>query len=602
MKHVSLRETATQLLPKGSHRRKIARFIYKAGKFLVGIGDHPSHSISYAKWIETCEPQTWTQRGKHFKQKPLVSIVIPTYNTPAKYLQPLISSILGQTYEKWELCIADGSNDPLRAAAIEAACHADVRIHYTHVGKKQSIVTNTNVGIGMATGELVGFVDHDDMLSPHALYEVVAALNAQPDTEFFFSDEDKISDDGTHRSHPFFKPGWSPQLLEAVNYMTHFVVVRRQLLDKIGLVRENFEGSQDYDFILRATDATDHIVHIPKMLYHWRLAEGSTSGPIDNKAYANDAGLRSLKDHVKRRRIIAKVLSVPELPTNYRLQYKTDPTTLVSIIIPFKDKADLLKNCVTSILEKTTHKTYEIILISNNSVEKKTHAYLRTLKGNKRVKIFYHDVPFNFSEINNFGRAQAQGEYLVLLNNDTEVITGEWLSELLGVASQSWAGAVGPLLLYPNGKIQHAGVVLGMGTMAGHVFRHLYEDALTPFGRPYWPRNYAAVTAACVAIKTSKYDEVGGLDETFVMAGQDIAFCLRLHEKGYRNTYWPFAKLYHYENVSVGSYSKAPASDYEHSLTYYRPYLLWHDPYFNRNLSLRSEQIAFREDYSGEFN
>jgi glycosyltransferase involved in cell wall biosynthesis len=602
MNHTSLRETAKRLLPKGSRRREVARFIYRAGKSLVGKGDHPPHSISYARWIEKKEPLIWVPEGTVFKRKPLISIVVPTYNTPERYIGPLLGSILSQTYDKWELCIADGSTDSSRAAAIKDACGVDERIHYKHVGKKQSIVINTNAGVQMTTGDFVGFVDHDDMLSPHAFYEIVAAFNDKPSTKFFYSDEDKISDDGKRRSHPFFKPDWSPQMLEAVNYMTHFVVVRRSLLEKIGSVRENFEGAQDYDFILRATDATKHIVHIPKMLYHWRLAEGSTSGPIDNKEYANDAGLRALKDHVKRCNIQAKVLGVPELPTNYRLQYKTNPSTLVSIIIPFKDEANLLKNCITSILEKTTHKTYEIILVSNNSTEKKTHAYLKTLEGNERIKIFYHDVPFNFSEINNFGRSKASGEYLVLLNNDTEVIVGDWLRELLGVASQPWAGAVGPLLLYPNGTIQHAGVVMGMDTMAGHVFRHMHEDALTPFGRPYWPRNYLAVTAACVVIKTSKYDQVGGLDETFVVTGQDVAFCLRLHEKGYRNVYWPFAKLYHYESVSVGSYSKAPATDYSHSLTYYRPYLLWHDPYYNLNLSLRMEQIAFREDYSGELN
>jgi GT2 family glycosyltransferase len=336
------------------------------------------------------------------------------------------------------------------------------------------------------------------------------------------------------------------------------MVVRRRLFEKIGALREGFDGSQDFDFILRVTDYTDQIVHIPKILYHWRLADGSTAGPIANKAYTDDAGQKALRDHIKRKRIKAEVRGIPEFPTNYHLHYQVPANAKASIIIPFKDKVSYLRTLVPSILKKTTYKNYEIILLSNNSTEKETHEYLDTLKRHTNIKIFYWDHPYNFSALNNFGRSKASGDYLVLLNNDTEVITGEWLEELLGAASQPWAGAVGPLLFYPNKTIQHAGVVLGMKTMAGHVFRSMPEDAITPFGRPCWPRNYLAVTAACLAVKTSKYDEVGGLDEKLVMAGNDVAFGIRLHEKGYRNVYWPFAKLYHYENVSVGSYSNAP--------------------------------------------
>ncbi len=583
-------------------KSEVLRTTYHRVRNMFGVSYEKKYQpISYRQWVERGEPHVWTPQ-RALKRQPLISVVVPTYNTPQKYLVPLIASFKEQSYGHWQLCIADGSPSQERAAAIAEACKVDSRILYERIDpKKQGIVYNTNVGLTMTTGEFVGFVDHDDVLSPHALYEVVAALNEHPTTDLFYSDEDKISDDGKTRSHPFFKPDWSPQLLEGVNYITHFTVVRKSVIDKVGGFREKFDGAQDYDFILRVTDATDRIVHIPKMLYHWRLAEGSTSGPIENKSYADTAGQRALRDHVARQKIPAKVLPIPDLPTNYRLRYDVPKNAKVSIIIPFKDKVDLLKVCVESILTKTTYKNYELILLSNNSTEQATRDYLKTLTM-PNIKQFVHDVPFNFSELNNFGRSKASGDYLVLLNNDTSVINGEWLEELLGVASQPWAGAVGPILFYPNNTIQHAGIILGMDTMAGHVWRHLHEDALTPFGRPYWPRNYLAVTAACVMVKTSKYDEVGGLDETFIMAGQDVAFSLRLHEKGYRNIYWPFAKLYHYENVSVGSYSKAPAIDYTHSLKSYKPYLLWHDPYFNPNLSLKIEQIAFREDYSGEFN
>lgn len=596
--------THLKRLKKTLAKSTTLRRTYHAVRNILGVSyEKKYHPISYQEWVERGEPHVWVRPDKSYKLQPLVSVVVPTYNTPQKYLVPLVDSLLAQTYKNWQLCIADGSPDSACAAAIKAIADTDKRVTLTLVDpQKQGIVTNTNAGIAVAKGEFIGFLDHDDVLSPHALTEVIDALNAKPDTDFFYSDEDKVSDNGKQRSHPFFKPDWSPQLLEGVNYITHFMVVRRTIVDKIGGFRAGFDGAQDYDFILRATDTTQNIVHIPKMLYHWRLADGSTSGPIENKDYANDAGQKALADHVARKKIPAQVLAIPELPTNYRLKYDVPKGAKASIIIPFKDKVDLLKTCVESILTKTLYKNYELILVSNNSTDPATHAYLETLVPHKNIKQFEHNIPFNYAAVNNFGRSKATGDYIVLLNNDTEVINGEWLEELIGVASQPWAGAVGPILFYPNNTIQHAGIILGMDTMAGHVWRHLPQDALTPFGRPYWPRNFMAVTAACLAVKAAKYDEMGGLDEVFVMAGQDVAFNIKLHEAGYRNIYWPFAKLYHHENVSVESYNKAPASDYEESLKYYRPYLLWHDPYFNPNLSLRIEQIAYREDYSGTFN
>lgn len=604
------RSALRRILPQGSKRRAVAgkvkrqlrksaalRKVYGKVRRLVGR-PQPAAVIQmdYARWMKDCEPKLWTS-PKKWKHQPLISIITPAYNTPDKYLLPLIASLRSQTYENWQWCVADGSTDADKAAAIEAACKQDKRISYKRLQKNDGIVGNTNAAIALAKGEFLAFLDHDDTLSPHALMEVVAALNARPETDVFFSDEDKLSDDGSERSLPFFKPGWSPALEEGVNYMTHFFVVRKKVVDTVGLLKKGFDGAQDYEFILRVTDHTKHIVRIPKILYHWRTAEGSTSGPIDSKSYADDAGQRALREHVERQKIPAKVLGIPELPTNYRLKYAVPKNAKASIIIPFKDKVELLKVLIPSILDKTTYTNYEIILVSNNSVETATHEYLDSLKGNKKIQVHYWDHNFNYSAINNYGRAQASGDYIVLLNNDTEVINGEWLEELLGIAAQPGVGAVGPLLFYPNDKIQHAGIILGMNTMAGHVFRHLPEDAITMFGRPYWPRNYLAVTAACLAVSAKKYDEVGGLDETFIMAGQDVAFNIRLHEKGYKNVYWPFAKLYHYENVSVGSYSKAPATDYDHSLTYYQPYLNYNDPYFNPNLDIMNEQVGIRSNY-----
>ncbi|HEY5442682.1 MAG TPA: glycosyltransferase [Candidatus Saccharimonadales bacterium] len=593
-----MRHDTTQRLRRILRKNYLLRKAYRVtrAQSLRLVNLTRKHQFTYSEWITTNEPGLWDTAAIRGKQ-PLISIVVPTFNTPDKYLEPFIRSVISQNYQHWQLCVADGSTDSTRSKVIKAACQVDKRISYKKLAENHGIVGNTNEAIDLAEGEFIGFLDHDDCLAPQALGEIVRALKKQPKTDIFYSDEDKMSDNGLERTQPFFKPDWSPTLEESVNYLTHFLVVRRSVVEKVGKLQEGFEGAQDYEFILRATDHTKNIVHIPKILYHWRLADGSTSGLIGNKSYADSAGQKALAEHIKRQKIAAKVLAIPDMPTNYRLQYAVPKGAKVSIIIPFKDKVDLLKVCLASILSKTTYTNFEIILISNNSTNPKTHKYLKTLKGNKQIKIFYWNHTFNFSAINNFGRRQATGDYLVLLNNDTKVMTPEWLEELIGVASQPNVGAVGPLLLYPSYKIQHAGVILGMNTMAGHVFRHQPQDALTAFGRPYWPRNYLAVTAACLAVKASKYDEVGGLDEVFTVAGNDVAFGISLYEKGYLNVYWPFVKVLHYESVSVGTYDNGIQLDYDHSLTYYQPYLNWKDPYFNPSLDLMNEQVDIRKNY-----
>lgn len=552
---------------------------------------------NYTLWLSREDKVCFNSNHKKNMIRPKISIVVPCFNTPKKYINPLIDSVLDQTYGNWELCLADGSNDVQKAKYIEEVSKREKRIKYKRI-KNKGIVGNTNQALALATGEFIAFLDHDDMLSKYALNEVVKVISEDNNVDLIYSDEDKISDNGKIRQIPFFKPDWSPDLLLGVNYITHFTVARKKLVDEIGGLRDGFDGSQDYDFLLRITEKTNRIKHIPKILYHWRLADGSTSKVVSEKNYTDDAGRRALRDAVRRRGIKAEVLEIKDRPTNYRLRYslpKKQP--LVSIIIPFKDKSDLLKTCIDSILGKTTYNNYEIILISNNSTEEKTHTLLAKYKKNLKCRIFYWDNPFNYSAINNYGRRKSKGEYLVLLNNDTEVITPEWLDELVGVASQKGVGAVGPLLFYPDKSIQHAGVVLGMTGMAGHVFRNRHKDEWTDFGLTTWPRNYLAVTGACLVINTKKYDEVGGLDEKFIVAGNDVALGIKLQENGYRNVYWPFAELIHYENVSVGSYDNVPKSDYDHSLTYYKPYLDYNDPYFNKNLDLMEESVKLRMNY-----
>ncbi len=556
-------------------------------------------TFTYSDWIDTKEHLVWSKLSAN-DERPLVSIVVPAFNTPEKYLIPLIESVKQQTYQNWELCLVDGSTNKNTSLTIREQSRGDDRINYIRVNENLGISGNTNKGLEQAKGMFVGLLDHDDILSPHAIEEVVVAYNCNKKAELIYSDEDKLSDDGRVRQTPFFKPDWSPELLLGVNYITHFLVVKKSLIERVGLLRSKYDGAQDYDWILRLTEKAEKIVHIPKVLYHWRLAEGSTASSVGEKNYADIAGQNALKDTIKRRKLNAKVIAIPERPTNSRLLYilpKKKPK--VSIIIPFKDRADVLKKCINSIKNRTTYDNYEVILLSNNSEDINTKEYVRSLEDNDRIKVYQWNKPFNYSAINNFGVSKSSGEYLIFLNNDTEIVTRYWIEELIGVASQPRIGAVGPVLYYPNRKkngIQHAGVVLGMGGMAGHVFRHHQISNWTPFGMPAWPRNYLAVTGACLVVGRNKFKQVGQFDETFIIAGQDVALCLSLFEKGYRNVYWPFAEITHHESLSVESYSKYKG-DYDISQKYYQPYLNWNDPYYNKNLDLMDEQIKMRENY-----
>ncbi len=554
----------------------------------------PRIRTNYEAWIDLTEPTNWEKKVTT-SNMPLISVVVPAYNTPSKYLIPLVDSLIAQVYTNWQLCIADSSTDLERSEEIQRIVENEPRITYKKLQKSGGISETTNQALKLAKGEYIGLLDHDDILSPHALNEVASVVGKNPGPDLIYSDEDKLSDDGQTRQLPFFKPDWSPDLLTGVNYITHFLVVRSALLKEVGGFRSEYDGAQDYDLLLRLTERTSNIIHIPKILYHWRLADGSTAKTVGEKNYANDAGQSALRAAVERRGLKAEVVEIPERPTNYRLLYKLPvQQPKVSIIIPFKDKAELLDMCTKSIFKKTTYRNYELILISNNSVEPETKRLLQRLGSNVKCKIYHWDHQFNYSKINNFGVSKSTGKYVVLLNNDTEVITPSWLEELVGVASQEGVGAVGPTLLYPKHKdgIQHAGVVVGMGGMAGHAFRHHQVDDWTDFGLPNWPRNYLAVTGACLVVAKNLYTKMGGLDETFTVAGQDVSFGIKLHEAGYRNIYWPFASLYHYESVSVGTYDNGIQLDYDHSLTYYKPYHEHGDPYFNKNLDLMNEQIG----------
>lgn len=573
-----------KILPPGSKQRILAG----RAKQVILHGPR-SNVFIYKNWIRRIEPTTLSPVLT--KQSLTISVVVPCYNTPERYIKQLIQSLLDQTYENWQLCIADGSTDEEKSAVIERYAAQDKRINYFKINENLNISGNTNAGIECATGPYVAFLDHDDVLPLWSLNELARSIESNPDGDIFYSDEDRLTESGRVRMSPFFKPDWSPELFFSANYVTHLFVIKASLLKKLKGLRSKYDGSQDYDLMLRALEYDPVIVHVPKVLYHMRMAQSSTAASIRVKSYVHDTGSQAINDYFTRNHIKAKAVTIRGRPTNHRIKFEIDDQPLVSIIIPFKDKVHFLKACVDSIQEKTTYKNYEIILISNNSKEKKTFDYLNTLKNDKRISVTTYDQPFNFSAINNFGRKKANGKVLIFLNNDTKIITDEWVEELASVALRKEIGEVGSLLFYPNKLIQHAGVIVGMLGTAGHVFRGLKMGTLTTFWLPDLPRNYLAVTAACVAIEARKFDEVGGFDENFITAGSDVRLGLALYESGYRNVYWPFAKLIHYENVSVGTYNKRSDNqhDYDESMKYYRRYITEGDPYYNPNLDIMSE-------------
>lgn len=586
-----MRKILTKLLPQGTWRYKLAAIPLAAYRRLKGMRDF---YFDYGRWIEEVEPTLITQETEH-KHNPLISIIVPAFNTPDRYLDEMVDSVIAQTYTNWELCLVQGgSPDPERAKAIRLAAKKDTRIKLIELQKNLGIAGNTNAGIKKAKGEFIAFLDHDDTLAPFALNEVASDINRHPQTHLFYSDEDKLTENGKRRTLPFFKPDWSPDLFYGVNYMAHFVVAEARLVQRLDGIREGFDGSQDYDFLLRVVETKPNIRHIPKILYHWRMAVGSTATRIGEKNYADAAGKKALSQYFERNNIDAKVVDSGLSPTNYKVRYSTKDQPLVSIIIPFKDKADLLQVCVESILEKTTYKNFEILLVSNNSKEKATHDYLDGLHDHPQIRLLTYNRPFNYSAVNNYGRRFAEGKILLFMNNDMEVINPDWLEEMAGVALRQEIGAVGATLLYPDKTVQHAGVVMGLTGMAGHVFRRRRLGQLTPFGLADWPRNYLAVTGACLMVRAEVFDQVNGFDEKFIICGSDVALCLSIDKAGFKNVYWPGARLFHYESVSVGSYANIPHSDYEHSLVYYAPYLEAGDSYYNPNLSLVAEEVIIK--------
>ena len=597
-----LRDKSAEYLKKGSQYLRSYGVLALAGKIVTKLGSVKNRPVQYSEWLPHHLPDETVlkrQRETDFSWKPMISVVVPLYRTPEKYLDQLVQSLKNQSYSNWELVLSDGSgkDSPIREYLREIE-RQDSRICVVDNQEKLNISENTNRAVKAASGEFLAFADHDDVLTPDALFECVQALNRRPDTDILYSDEDKMSMDGNKFFQPHFKPDFNLDLLCTVNYICHLFVVRKSLTEKTGLFRTEYDGAQDYDFIFRCVETSENIVHIPRILYHWRSHENSTAENPESKRYAFDAGERAVQAHYDRLGIPAKARKGEYLGL-YRTKYCWPEQPLISILIPNKDHIDDLKRCMESIEKKSTYRNFEFVIIENNSEEQSTFAYYEELKGRQDVKVVYYDGPFNFSKINNFGVPYAKGEYLLLLNNDTEIINEDCLEELLGYCMRPDVGAVGARLYYEDDTIQHAGVVIGFGGIAGHCFVQQPRGTTGYCHRIICAQDYSAVTAACMMVRRSVYEEVHGMTEALAVAFNDIDFCMKIGAAGYRVVYNPYAELYHYESKSRGledTPEKKARFNREISLFNERWSRILEngDPYYNPNLTLESQDFSLK--------
>ncbi|NBK91541.1 glycosyltransferase family 2 protein [bacterium 1XD21-13] len=535
------------------------------------------------------------QRETIFENKVKFSILVPLYNTPEKFLTDMLDSVKGQTYENWELCLADGSDH--EHAYVGEICKRygadDGRMIYHVLDHNYGISGNTNECLKLATGDYIGLFDHDDILHPAALYEYAKAIN-ETGADYIYCDEITFEGDSIdHMIVLHFKPDFAIDNLRGNNYICHFSAFSRELLDEAGVFRSEYDGSQDHDMILRLTTRARKVYHVPKALYYWRSHKASVAQDINAKTYAVDAAKRAVHDHILAvYGMDAKVESTRAFPTIFRIRYPLVEKPLISIVIPNKDHMEDLSRCVESIVNKSTYSNYEIIVVENNSETKEIFDYYKALEHNERIRIVKYEGDFNYSRINNFGVSFANGKYVLLLNNDMKVITREWMEELLMYAQRSDVAAVGGKLYYADNSIQHAGIVIGLGAhrAAGHT--HYKDDKmhLGYMGRLCYAQDVTAVTGACLLVGRKQYDEVGGLDETFSVAFNDVDFCLKLRKAGYLNVFTPFCELFHYESKTRGMEEGEKLKRFQNEVALFRE--KWKaeleagDPYFNPNFSL----------------
>ena len=536
------------------------KFVAMASQITPSVGSGAFDRNDYVEWVRrydtlTDEARTiMRSRIKLFKNRPTISVVMPTYNTPIHWLTEAIESVRNQIYPHWELCIADdASTDQAVRTVLERYAKEDVRIKVVFREQNGHISAASNSALTLVSGQWVALLDHDDLLTEHALFWVADAINQNPEAGLIYSDEDKLDAKG-QRFAPYFKCELNLELLLAQNMISHLSVYRSDLLKTLNGFRLGFEGAQDYDLVLRAVEQLNpqQVVHIPRVLYHWRAIPGSTALAADEKNYAADTGRLAVAEHLKRRGLAAVVTAAPEAPQFNRVRFVLpDPLPLVSVIIPTRDLVDLLSTCIESIFRLTTYPAFEIIIIDNGSSETATADFFASLPAD-RVKVVRDDSPFNFSALNNRGAKVARGDLLCLMNNDIEIITPDWLEEMVSFAVQSEIGCVGARLWYPDGRLQHGGVIVGLGGVAGHSHKYALKGLSGYFKRSVLHQSLCAVTAACIVVRRSCFEAVNGLDENFAVAFNDVDFCLRIKEAGYRNVWTPCAEMIHHESVSRG--------------------------------------------------
>lgn len=507
----------------------------------------------YERWIEEVEQKE--QLSTAPTEGPLISILMPTYNTPAKFLRESIDSVRGQSYNHWELCIADDcSTDPHVKEILSEYERLDPRISVIYRKKNGHISKASNSALTLAKGEWIALLDHDDLLRQHSLAEVVKSITQNPDAKLIYSDEDKIDESG-NRSSPYFKTEWDPFLFLGHNLITHFCAIKKDVIDNIAGFRTGYEGGQDYDLFARITHKcrTNQIIHIPKILYHWRIIPGSTAANSREKPYAIIASEKALNEHLERCDFEGKISGCPIKGFN-KVQFALPINKpKVSILIPTKNRCEDIKKCVDSILDKSSYGNFEIIIIDNGSDEPDAIAYLKETAKNPKIRIFEDNRPFNYSALNNSAVSVTNGDYLLLLNNDTEVITADWIEQMLSLAILPNVGAVGAKLWYPNDTLQHGGIVLGLGGLAAHAFSGLRRGDIAYNGHSELVKRYSAVTGACLMVRKELYNQVGGLNEKDLkIAYNDVDFCLKLQALGLYNLWTPYAELYHHESLSRG--------------------------------------------------
>jgi len=541
------------VLTSGILRREGVAGLWKWAKTVTSPSDNYEQWVQYSRRNQVSREEA-VQQLVGMEYKPTFSLIMPVYNVEERWLRKCIESVIAQWYPYWELCIADdASTDPAVKRVLQEWAAADNRIKVEYRRENGHISAASNSALALATGEYIALLDNDDELAPNALFENALLLNSHPDADMIYSDEDKITEEGK-RHEPYFKPDWSPDTFLSQMYTCHLGVYRTKLVSSLGGFRLGTEGSQDYDLVLRLTEKTNRIFHIPKILYHWRTIAQSTAGNPESKRYAFSAGEKVLREALERRGEGGRVEALAKYPGRYLVHYAPKGTPLISIIIPTRDMSEVLGPCLESIFKKTTYSNFEVVIVDNGSTKSETLELFERWRAKEplRFRVYRLDIPFNYSVLNNRAAAQAKGEILLLLNNDVEVITPNWLEEMAGQALRSSIGVVGATLLYPDRTIQHAGVVLGLGGVAGHGHKGYKEGELGYFGRLLAVSNYAAVTGACMMLERKIFEEAGGLDETLQVAFNDIDFCLKLVQRGYYNVVLPHVKLFHFESKSRG--------------------------------------------------